>query len=76
MCPWEPLGGVRQHLHTVSGFRDNSILGGKEKDILRPSPDVPQTSFLPAGVLGQCWYGVAVPGEIGGISPEPQLEAI
>lgn len=55
-------GAVRQHLHTVSGFRDNSTLGGKEKDILCPSPDVPQTSFLPVS-----WdsAGMAVPGEGG-----------
>lgn len=52
-------GTVRQHLHTVSGFRDNSTLGGKEKDILCPLPDVTQTSFLPvswdsAGMVWPC----------------------
>lgn len=66
-------GGVRQHLHTASGFRDNSTLGGKE-NILCPSPDIPQTSFLlvswdSAGMVWPCqvrW----------GISPEPWLEAV
>lgn len=67
-------GGVKQHLYTASGFIDNSTLGGREKDVLCPSPDVPQTSFLPvswdsAGIVWPCQVRWGIP-------PEPWLEAV
>lgn len=58
-------GGARHHPGTASEFRDNSTLGGKEKDSRCPLPDVPQTSLILAGVLGRCWCGVVWPGESG-----------